>query len=371
MKKITYVYGFGRERKIEDATNYSSDFLYGYDYFLSKNYQVKFISASINGNIILKIIEKVLRRLTKLPFYLSNYINWKNIKIIFSSDILVLTNDTIALSLLPLLKIHQIFKKGKILIIVMGLFAKPKPNKGIKFIQIYLIKRILNVSYKLIFLGKKEKELAVEQFPKYENKLSYIPFSIDTKFWKKTQANIKYDIIFVGNDGNRDYKFLIQLIKKLNDLRFLIISSNNILNEHFSENKYDSVDYVKGSLSNLEISDLELRDLYSSSSISIVPLNDTIQPSGQSVSLQSLSLGIPVVISSTNGNWFHGEEINKKYLNLTQNNNLAEWEENIRKILLDKDFYINNNDIENFMEERFDNIIFNKKLDSIIFYKQG
>ena len=42
MKTITYVYGFGREKKLSNNPNYSSDFLYGFDYFLNNRYEVNY-----------------------------------------------------------------------------------------------------------------------------------------------------------------------------------------------------------------------------------------------------------------------------------------------------------------------------------------
>ena len=52
-----------------------------------------------------------------------------------------------------------------------------------------------------------------------------------------------------------------------------------------------------------EISDSDLRDLYLESKLSIIPLKESFQPSGQSVALQSMSLGIPVMITDTQGFW--------------------------------------------------------------------
>lgn len=156
MKKITYVYGFGREKKLNNNPNYSSDFLYGFDYFLNKKYEVNHIIAAESTSLILIFIEKVLRKLTKLPFYMSNYLSWKNARTLLSSEVLILTNDTIALSLLPVLIIHKYIKKGKILVIVMGLLSKPKPNKLSMFLQNIVIKLLLKISFKFIFLGKKK-----------------------------------------------------------------------------------------------------------------------------------------------------------------------------------------------------------------------
>lgn len=370
MKKITYVYGFGREKKLSNNPNYSSDFLYGFDYFLNNNYEVNYILASESKSFILIFIEKVLRKLTKLPFYMSTYLSWKNIRTLLSSEVLILTNDTIALSLLPVLIIHRFIKKGKIIVIVMGLLSKPKPDKLSIFLQNIIIKLLLKISFKFIFLGKKEKDLAKNKYQKYADKLKYIPFCIDSNFWKYDEIEKKYDLVFVGNDGNRDYNFLIELINRLSDLKFLVISNNEILKNYFNSMKSYNVEFLVGSLSESEIDDRKLKELYNSSKVSIIPLKETIQPSGQSVALQSLSVGLPVIISSTSGNWFYGEKINDEFLKVINKNDIELWEKNIRNLLKQNNLYENKPvEIEDLIVENLDKERFDKILESAIFKK--
>jgi glycosyltransferase involved in cell wall biosynthesis len=54
---------------------------------------------------------------------------------------------------------------------------------------------------------------------------------------------------------------------------------------------------------NKEITDSDLRNLYLEAKLSIIPLKESFQPSGQSVALQSMSLGVPVMITQTSGFW--------------------------------------------------------------------
>ena len=372
MKTITYVYGFGREKKLSNNPNYSSDFLYGFDYFLNNKYEVNYIIASESTSFILIFIEKVLRKLTKLPFYMSNYLSWKNIRTLLSSEVLILTNDTIALSLLPVLAIHRFIKKGKILVIVMGLLSKPKPDKLSIFLQNITIKLLLKLSFKFIFLGKKEKDLAYKKYQKYADKLKYIPFCIDSNFWKYDEIEKKYDLVFIGNDGNRDFNFLIDLTNRLSDLKFLVISNNKILKKYFNTLKPDNVDFLVGSLSESDIDDRKLKKLYNSSKISIIPLKETFQPSGQSVALQSLSVGLPVIITSTGGNWFYGEKINDEFLKVVNKNDIELWEKNIRNLLKQNNLSQNkSNDISNLIIDNLDKKRFDRILESTIFKKSS
>ena len=367
MLKITYAYGHGREKKINKSSSYSSDFLYGYDYLKELDYDVNYIIPTNGDNSLLIFIEKVLRKCTKLPFYMSDYISWNNIKKIFGSKVLILTNDPIALSLLPILIFYKLFKRGEIIVVIMGLLSKPKPNKLIKIFQNFIIRTLLLVSSKFIFLGKNEKLNAERLYSNKKNKLTYIPFCIDTNFWHEEKVEKIYDFIFVGNDGNRDYIFLLEMVNHLKDYKFLIISNNNQLSEYFENKIVLNADFYKGSMSESKITDAELRTMYNKSKVSLVPLSNTVQPSGQSVSLQSLSVGIPVVISNTQGNWFNGEKISSKFIYTTKQNKMESWNKILEKIHKNSNNYEENSkQMSKYIKDNLDKSVFDLNLEKII-----
>ena len=51
------------------------------------------------------------------------------------------------------------------------------------------------------------------------------------------------------------------------------------------------------------MSDQKIRELYSNSTITLIPLKNSIQPSGQSVCLQSMACQTPVIMTKTIGFW--------------------------------------------------------------------
>jgi glycosyltransferase involved in cell wall biosynthesis len=60
------------------------------------------------------------------------------------------------------------------------------------------------------------------------------------------------------------------------------------------------------------LSDVQLRDLYRGSRFVVVPLRESTQPQGQSVTLQAMACGKAVILSRTRGLWSeermrHGE----------------------------------------------------------------
>ena len=102
--------------------------------------------------------------------------------------------------------------------------------------------------------------------------------------------------MFVGNDLNRDYSFLNKLTQKLGQYNFVIVS-NKFSGDEFNEN----VTLINSNWRSAVLSDVELKEIYNSSLISIIPTKNTLQPSGQSVGLQSISMKIPLIISKSGG----------------------------------------------------------------------
>ena len=60
------------------------------------------------------------------------------------------------------------------------------------------------------------------------------------------------------------------------------------------------------------------------------------QPSGQSVALQSMSIGVPVMITDTEGFWDHKSFNNNQELFLIKENNLELWASKIRLVFSDE-----------------------------------
>lgn len=78
---------------------------------------------------------------------------------------------------------------------------------------------------------------------------------------------------------------------------------------------------------------MELKALYESSKLTIIPLLNSSQPSGQSVAIQSMALGTPVMITQTEGFWDIDQFKDNEDLFFVVNNEVSLWEEKIKKIL--------------------------------------
>ena len=187
-KSITYIFGNGRTEKIKSSDNFASEFFYGYIELLNENEEIEIIENNLDKSKFFSklflIVDKILRKLTNLPFYFNEICSFRNLKKTFQSDVLIITNDRLALSMIPLLIIVKLFKSFQINVFVMGFFGKERPKYFYwlqKFFMIVLIKLCNN----FLFLGMGEFNSATNKYKKYKDKFKYFPFCVDYVFGQK------------------------------------------------------------------------------------------------------------------------------------------------------------------------------------------
>ena len=306
---ILYIFGSGRKEKILEDKLDSSEFFYGYFHMKSNFKDIDSIEMLPNDSDLkkyqkfLEFFDKVFRKLTNLPFYFHLILSKSNLSKIKNAELVISTNDRLAISALPMIIFSKIrLTKKKFIVIVMGLFSKKRDRKIIYFLQKITLKFIIKKINYLIFLGKGEYQLASNMFPMFKDKFKFIPFGINLNFWtpSKNYDSKKNDyILFVGNDGNRDFDKVIEIGNTLKDIKIKIITGQEISSQINNEN----VEVIYGSWNNSALTDQDLKRYYENAILTFIPLKETFQPSGQSVALQSMSLGIPVVITETKGFW--------------------------------------------------------------------
>jgi glycosyltransferase involved in cell wall biosynthesis len=322
---ITYIFNAGREKFII-SNDYSNEFLYFYNQVSEEYSDVEYIEVNeeTNKNLfhnIYRNIEKIFSKILKVPLFSHKILNIQNIKRLSRSKHIVLTTENIGYSLAIFIFFMKMLKNFKVTVFFMGI-SNIKTNK---LGELYT--RLMFSNYdNLVFLSKGEKEHISKSFTKYKYKMHYMPFSIDLEFWKNQQKQqIKKNIIlFNGNDLQRDYSFLQDLIDRLPQYKFIVLSKR-------FDTSSANVELLETNMRNPKISDIELKNLYSKCFVSIIPLIKTKQPSGQSVAMQSMAMGVPVVMTKTEGLWDKKLFKNEENIFLTSNN-LKLWVEIIDKI---------------------------------------
>ena len=114
-KKITFVFLSDRKKRLETGDSYAKEFFYSYHHLNSTYKNVKIIEFDNSKD---SFLDKLLRKLSDLPFFSSKIINKENFKILLKNNVLILTNQRVGFSILPLLIFLKIIKRLKVNILV-------------------------------------------------------------------------------------------------------------------------------------------------------------------------------------------------------------------------------------------------------------
>ena len=363
MKNITYVFSQGRKNLFLNNEFQAREFFYGLTEFDIQDFNLnvlEFDDRPFKNVFIFKFLDKVMTKFLSLPFYTSKISSLKNLRILFHSDKIILINEGVGFSVLPMLIAIKLVKRVNITLFVMGLYSKNLNYKSLRFAHNYFIKLLIYFIDEVFFLGLPEMKKAELVHKSKLSKFQYQPFSIDIDFWSN---NSSFDfisnenIIFVGNDGNRDYELLIKIAKELKQFEFVFVTSNKLTQNLTLPN----VKIINGEWGSLDVPDKKLKEIYLSSRLCILPLKETSQPSGQSVSLQSMSLGIPVVISQTKGFWDLQKFNDNENIFFLEINNLESWVSKIKQV------YFDTNLLKKVSKNAKDTILKNYKLENTYF----
>ena len=107
------------ERKKLSDKFISDEFFYGYIYFknLYSNTTLIELDESLKNSTfsskLIFIFDRILNKMSNLPFYMNEVLTFDNFKKITKSKNLILTNDRIGISLLPCSYILKNFQKNK------------------------------------------------------------------------------------------------------------------------------------------------------------------------------------------------------------------------------------------------------------------
>jgi glycosyltransferase involved in cell wall biosynthesis len=206
-----------------------------------------------------------------------------------AADCLVATGGNIAFALAALARLDVI--RRPIIGIQCGVL-----NFKHSYLRREISAALLSRMHTLLF-GEAELQPMREFFHLPDSNISVNLFGVDTKFWRPDPA-VKRDIVFsIGNDGRRDFATLVQAAAQI-DAPVHIITKLPL-----PEALPPNVVHHRGSWHGTELSDERVRELYQRARAVVVPLQASNQPSGQSVTLQAMACGAPVVLTETEGLW--------------------------------------------------------------------
>jgi hypothetical protein len=158
--------------------------------------------------------------------------------------------------------------------------------------------RFISQMHAVLFADSEEAEIRKRFKPDtYGIKSGW--FGVDEAFWTMPVApTFRGGVLAVGNDGRRDYSSLVEAARLLPSIPFTVVTRLDA-----PDNLPKNVGWRRGDWKENAVSDGGLRELYQTAACVVVPLKESIQPSGQSVAMQAMMCGAPVVITKTSGWW--------------------------------------------------------------------
>jgi glycosyltransferase involved in cell wall biosynthesis len=162
------------------------------------------------------------------------------------------------------------------------------------------------------------------------DRISVNLFGVDTNFWRPDPA-VKRDIVVaIGNDGRRDFSTLVGAADRINAPVHIVTKLP--LPEPLPAN----VTHHRGSWHGSELSDEKIRELYQRARAVVVPLQPTNQPSGQSVTLQAMACGAPVVLTETEGLWSRDQMVEGRNVLLVRPGDSAQLASRVQEVISDE-----------------------------------
>jgi glycosyltransferase involved in cell wall biosynthesis len=309
--KVAYIFLPGRIDRIKSVKeeDLPTEFFYGAIELRKKGYSVDILEAveKPRRSVIRYVAELVLRK-KYLPIKTHPSILdavWLLLPRLKEYDAVVATTTGVAFALVFWKMVYRL--PFSVVGIMNSILNYPLNIVRTNFSRI-LFKR-MNVH----LFGEGELNPMCQEYKLDPDTITVNYFGVDTKFWVNDPGieNEGY-LLAVGNDSMRDFATLLEVAKCV-ERPVYIVTKREITGDIPA-----NVTLIRGAWHSRELDDIALRDMYRKAFAVIVPLKESFQPSGQSVTLQAMACGKPVVLTNTAGLWERNYLKNKNNILLVE-----------------------------------------------------
>jgi glycosyltransferase involved in cell wall biosynthesis len=292
---FAYLFKSGRRERLENITTHGpTEFFFGYPQLRASGLDVDLLQDNDFGLdkrpvLLWRAINHLTWVALGLPFWATYRLAQYDARACLRKyrAILVTTNSFgISLALLKRLGLC----KPRVVFIAMGLI-ETAPPLPVRWFYGHILRHVT-----LAVISRPEREHLAALFPKIS--VCYVPFGVDHCFWTPGDRGAQGDyVLSIGNDSHRDYATLIHAWRS-NFPELRIVTRLTILTPLPA-----NIKVISGDWRTQVLSDEDIRNMVQGSRFVVVPIRDTIQPSGQSACLQAMACGKAVILSETEGLW--------------------------------------------------------------------
>lgn len=335
---IRYLFTFGRRQRLEMSRGeYPTEMLYGLPYLRDRGYEVDYWEQNPNKKspvtapLYLRLMDRLLSWVVGTGSNASLLLH--DIENIRAADVVVAQPDSVAIGAATL---HM---RGYITTPIVGIFmgladrlSRLRTQHSFKYrlVRNYY-ENLLSHLKSIVVVGKGEEQFLREVFPAHLSRIHFLPFGIDTDYWHPAGSTSPAGpVLFIGIDQNRDFPLVLDIARTMPDRKFIFVSSRIKPDQVPINVELHGADWRRALLS-----DDQMRDLYRASAVVILPIRPCLQPSGQSVALQAMACGTPVIMSRTEGLWDPEKLQHEKHLLLIDRPDAGLWRSAISRILTD------------------------------------
>jgi glycosyltransferase involved in cell wall biosynthesis len=292
--KITYLLRGGRRERLAEPGQGPTEFFYGYQQLLARGVDVSILEDSDVGMgpplpALSRLANKLSPFLGSLPVGMALSLLTKHgCRKLDGAGCVVATTNGMGMALAIAKALGQV--DASVLLLAMGLLPM-KPTQ----LQLRLV-GVLARHIHIACISRGEQAFLQRLLPKQS--IHYIPFGVDIDFWRPAAATVEsHDyVLAIGNDAHRDWATLVAAwgpdLPPLKIVTSLPVPPGS-----------PNVEIIRGDWRTRILDDEAIRRLYQGASFVVVPVRDTIQPSGQSACLQAMACGRPVILSDVAGLW--------------------------------------------------------------------
>ena len=119
--------------------------------------------------------------------------------------------------------------------------------------------------------------------------MRFIPFGVDVDFFTPLEREPTWDVVSTGTNPGKDFPTLVSALDEN--------SSCLIVSDDFNRRQVEMTPSVGDIALAHDVPICELREQYASARWNVIPLHETLYSSGQTVLLEVMAMGRPVVVS--------------------------------------------------------------------------